>query len=334
MRAGLYIQSGRGCDRSHAGEPSCEQQRRDTRGQGTYGKEGFGGLSPAQTVFGVPCCPCEPSAAPCPRPPAMLHSPLKTALAYECFQDQASSTLALPSDHKLKTKGTGKQRVQEQVMMTVKRQKQKSSVSSSVGHSNRGKVPRRGASGAGLVLWVLWWGLCRGDTLLCFSPGTPQPGGATISCTGWKGLGQDTELEASTPSWLELIPGSATLLHVPEALGHFSGCCNQFFPGSKPGVAVWFCKFFLCKCPRSWNSPPPLLQMGKADSAPPPPCHGLGLGLRCLLGAVQVQSRRLCPHTAHKPQLGIQLWNSQHISQLQAEKCGVSGTPMGLVGRR
>lgn len=93
----------------------------------------------------APCCPCEPSAAPRPRPPAMLHSPLKTALAYECFQDQASSTLALPSDHKLKTKGTGKQRVQEQVMMTVKRQKQKSSVSSSVGHSNRGKVPQQGS---------------------------------------------------------------------------------------------------------------------------------------------------------------------------------------------
>ncbi|EMP40997.1 Plakophilin-1 [Chelonia mydas] len=67
----------------------------------------------------------------------MLHSPLKTALAYECFQDQASSTLALPSDHKLKTRGTGKQRVQEQVMMTVKRQKQKSSQSSNLGHSNR-----------------------------------------------------------------------------------------------------------------------------------------------------------------------------------------------------
>ncbi|XP_006038488.1 plakophilin-1 isoform X1 [Alligator sinensis] len=69
----------------------------------------------------------------------MLHSPLKTALAYECFQDQASSTLALPSDHKLKTKGTGKQRVQEQVMMTVKRQKQKS-LSSSMSHSNRGSM--------------------------------------------------------------------------------------------------------------------------------------------------------------------------------------------------
>ncbi|XP_054836627.1 plakophilin-1 [Eublepharis macularius] len=72
----------------------------------------------------------------------MLHSPspLKTALAYECFQDQANSTLALPSDHKLKTRGTGKQRVQEQVMMTVKRQKQKSSLSSNAGQSNRGSM--------------------------------------------------------------------------------------------------------------------------------------------------------------------------------------------------
>ncbi|XP_015263795.1 PREDICTED: probable helicase with zinc finger domain [Gekko japonicus] len=72
----------------------------------------------------------------------MLHSPspLKTALAYECFQDQANSTLALPSDHKLKTRGTGKQRVQEQVMMTVKRQKQKSSLSSNTGHSNQGSM--------------------------------------------------------------------------------------------------------------------------------------------------------------------------------------------------
>ncbi|XP_033008952.1 plakophilin-1 [Lacerta agilis] len=75
----------------------------------------------------------------------MLHSPspLKTALAYECFQDQANSTLALPSDHKLKTRGTGKQRVQEQVMMTVKRQKQKTSLSSAsnaAGHSNRGSM--------------------------------------------------------------------------------------------------------------------------------------------------------------------------------------------------
>lgn len=153
----------------------------------------------------------------------MLHSPLKTALAYECFQDQASSTLALPSDHKLKTKGTGKQRVQEQVMMTVKRQKQKSSVSSSVGHSNRGKVPQRGGpAGDRAGALGCCGGVCGGDRPLCFSPGSPQAGGAKISCTGWKGLGQDTELDASTPSWLELIAGSAALLHIPEALGHFS----------------------------------------------------------------------------------------------------------------
>ncbi|XP_053104124.1 plakophilin-1 [Hemicordylus capensis] len=69
------------------------------------------------------------------------HAPLKTALAYQCFQDQANSTLALPSDHKLKTRGTGKQRVQEQVMMTVKRQKQKTSQASlNAGHSNRGSM--------------------------------------------------------------------------------------------------------------------------------------------------------------------------------------------------
>lgn len=94
----------------------------------------------------------------------MLHSPLKTALAYECFQEQASSTLALPSDHKLKTKGTGKQRVQEQVMMTVKRQKQKSSVSSSVGHSNRGKARQRGEpSGQGCCSGC-FAGVCGGGT--------------------------------------------------------------------------------------------------------------------------------------------------------------------------
>ncbi|KAJ7331817.1 hypothetical protein JRQ81_013997, partial [Phrynocephalus forsythii] len=84
----------------------------------------------------------------------MLHSPspLKTALAYECFQDQANSTLALPSDHKLKTRGTGKQRVQEQVMLTVKRQKQKTSLSSAsnaAGHSNRGSMYDGFADGYG-----------------------------------------------------------------------------------------------------------------------------------------------------------------------------------------
>nr|XP_045373599.1 plakophilin-1 [Camelus bactrianus] len=74
----------------------------------------------------------------------MNHSPLKTALAYECFQDQDNSTLALPSDQKMKTGTSGRQRVQEQVMMTVKRQKSKSSQASTLSHSNRGKgrMPR------------------------------------------------------------------------------------------------------------------------------------------------------------------------------------------------
>ncbi|XP_006834215.1 PREDICTED: plakophilin-1 isoform X2 [Chrysochloris asiatica] len=70
----------------------------------------------------------------------MNHSPLKTALAYECFQDQDNSTLALPSDQKMKTGTSGRQRVQEQVMMTVKRQKPKSSQSSTLNYSNRGSM--------------------------------------------------------------------------------------------------------------------------------------------------------------------------------------------------
>ncbi|XP_032322767.1 plakophilin-1 isoform X1 [Camelus ferus] len=70
----------------------------------------------------------------------MNHSPLKTALAYECFQDQDNSTLALPSDQKMKTGTSGRQRVQEQVMMTVKRQKSKSSQASTLSHSNRGSM--------------------------------------------------------------------------------------------------------------------------------------------------------------------------------------------------
>lgn len=73
----------------------------------------------------------------------MNHSPLKTALAYECFQEQDNSTLALPSDQKMKTGTSGRQRVQEQVMMTVKRQKPKSSQSSTLSHSNRGKATGR-----------------------------------------------------------------------------------------------------------------------------------------------------------------------------------------------
>lgn len=87
-----------------------------------------------------------PRASWLPRPVptvAMNHSPLKTALAYECFQDQDNSTLALPSDQKMKTGTSGRQRVQEQVMMTVKRQKSKSSQSSTLSHSNRGKGARR-----------------------------------------------------------------------------------------------------------------------------------------------------------------------------------------------
>lgn len=82
-----------------------------------------------------------PRPAP-PTPAAMNHSPLKTALAYECFQDQDNSTLALPSDQRMKTGTSGRQRVQEQVMMTVKRQKSKSSQSSTLSHSNRGKGAR------------------------------------------------------------------------------------------------------------------------------------------------------------------------------------------------
>lgn len=73
----------------------------------------------------------------------MNHSPLKTALAYECFQNQDNSTLALPSDQKMKMGTSGSQRVQQQVMMTAKRQKSKSSQSSTLSHSNRGKVPAR-----------------------------------------------------------------------------------------------------------------------------------------------------------------------------------------------
>ncbi|KAK2502689.1 hypothetical protein MC885_016692, partial [Smutsia gigantea] len=70
----------------------------------------------------------------------MNHSPLKTALAHECFPDQDNSTLALPSDQKMKTGTSGRQRVQEQVMMTVKRQKSKSSQASTLSHSNRGSM--------------------------------------------------------------------------------------------------------------------------------------------------------------------------------------------------
>lgn len=92
----------------------------------------------------------------------MNHSPLKTALAYECFQDQDNSTLALPSDQKMKTGTSGRQRVQEQVMMTVKRQKSKSSQSSTLSHSNRGKGARTAPLGQCVSLDALLsapWGL-------------------------------------------------------------------------------------------------------------------------------------------------------------------------------
>lgn len=79
----------------------------------------------------------------------MNHSPLKTALAYECFQEQDNSTLALPSDQKMKTGTSGRQRVQEQVLMTVRRQKSKSSQSSTLSHSNRGKGCARARARAG-----------------------------------------------------------------------------------------------------------------------------------------------------------------------------------------
>lgn len=69
----------------------------------------------------------------------MNHSPLKTALAHECFPGQDSSTLALPSDQKLRTGTSGRQRVQEQVLMTVRRQKSKSSQSSTLTPSHRGR---------------------------------------------------------------------------------------------------------------------------------------------------------------------------------------------------
>lgn len=71
---------------------------------------------------------------------AMLSSPspLKTALAPEFFGWQNESSLALPSDMYLKSGSSGDQRVKEQVMMTVKRQKPKTS-SSTMNYANRGK---------------------------------------------------------------------------------------------------------------------------------------------------------------------------------------------------
>ncbi|XP_069489739.1 plakophilin-1 isoform X2 [Ambystoma mexicanum] len=69
----------------------------------------------------------------------MLASPahMKTALAYEFFQGQNDSSLALPSDKKLMNGMSRDQRVKEQILMTVRRQKPRSSASSTLGTSTR-----------------------------------------------------------------------------------------------------------------------------------------------------------------------------------------------------
>ncbi|XP_068125556.1 plakophilin-1 [Hyperolius riggenbachi] len=64
-------------------------------------------------------------------------SPLKTALPSEVFVWQNESSLALPSDTRLKSGASGDQRVREQVMMTVKRQKPKTSQSSTLNYGTR-----------------------------------------------------------------------------------------------------------------------------------------------------------------------------------------------------
>lgn len=108
----------------------------------------------------------------------MNHSPLKTALAYECFQEQDNSTLALPSDQKMKTGTSGRQRVQEQVLMTVRRQKSKSSQSSTLSHSNRGKGCARARARTR--------GVCAGS-----APGPCAPArrrGAQVRASGSEGV--------------------------------------------------------------------------------------------------------------------------------------------------
>lgn len=173
----------------------------------------------------------------------MLHSPLKTALAYECFQDQASSTLALPSDHKLKTKGTGKQRVQEQVMMTVKRQKQKSSVSSSVGHSNRGTVPTgvgAAAVGAPPVSFCGVWFV--GDRAVRSSRGVPSWG--MLGSLGWDG-------RAVVCRWMQCLSTVGLNCSMSPWLWDVSVRCS--YPCS-PRLQSWssclqLCLLLLCKSP-------------------------------------------------------------------------------------
>lgn len=70
---------------------------------------------------------------------AMLSSPspLKTALASEVFLWQNESSLAVPSDNRLRSGASGDQRVKEQVLMTVRRQKPKGSQSSTLNHGAR-----------------------------------------------------------------------------------------------------------------------------------------------------------------------------------------------------
>lgn len=67
-------------------------------------------------------------------------SPMKTALASEVFVWQNESSLALPSDMHVRSGTSRDQRVKEQVLMTVKRQKPRSSQSSTMNHGNRGKT--------------------------------------------------------------------------------------------------------------------------------------------------------------------------------------------------
>ncbi|XP_063811035.1 plakophilin-1 [Pseudophryne corroboree] len=64
-------------------------------------------------------------------------SPLKTALPSEVFVWQNESSLAVPSDNLLRCGASGDQRVKEQVMMTVKRQKPRSSQSTTFIQGNR-----------------------------------------------------------------------------------------------------------------------------------------------------------------------------------------------------
>ncbi|XP_030076505.1 plakophilin-1 [Microcaecilia unicolor] len=67
-------------------------------------------------------------------------APLKTALAYDVFQGQNDSSLAVPSDKLLLNRTSGDQRVKEQVLMTVRRQKPRLSQSSTLNYNTRGSM--------------------------------------------------------------------------------------------------------------------------------------------------------------------------------------------------